>query len=264
MEFTTSAVAGNRVIRLFYMGPSNLSFCAQTPDLVGCTTYQVIFARGATSLVTTDNHVVVGIGDIGVGDTCTISCDATGIDVADQFANIQIVSPMARRQYLTLPSGITPANIRSAEQAQGEIFPHMSKLDRKVWLRFLHGDHPPFLDLNYDVRVGSAEYATGEQAAQYDRMWEELIRKRIDVVAETKEEVWIVEVKPIANMSALGQVLSYSLLYEEERHPAKPIRRVVICQEIDRDMVKVYQAYDVTAYVVGSLSQDHASPERIV
>jgi len=57
--------------------------------------------------------------------------------------------------------------------------------------------------------------------------------KFIDLVYKTDKEIWIVEDKdPWLNFEAVGQVLSYRILYEEQEKPTKPVKCAIACRKI--------------------------------
>ena len=49
----------------------------------------------------------------------------------------------------------------------------------------------------------------------------------------------IIEVKPRGNMAAVGQLLTYKEHYSKEYHPQKPVRMVLVCGEIDPNIISL-------------------------
>lgn len=99
-------------------------------------------------------------------------------------------------------------------------YPHMLPADVALWERWLdrHGDF--FSAVEYDVHVGGAIERLPVWSDQLVEMASTLAAKRIDVVGHRPGEVWIIEVKPEAGTSAIGQLVSYRILYIEKFKPA--------------------------------------------
>jgi len=57
--------------------------------------------------------------------------------------------------------------------------------------------------------------------------------KRIDLVFEKENEIWLIEAKRRLNFEALGQVLTYKRLYQHEISPSKNIKLGIVCKETD-------------------------------
>jgi hypothetical protein len=126
----------------------------------------------------------------------------------------------------------------------------MGPLDAAVWRDFLTVSPRSIEWVQYDVALGGrgARHARGD--ADELRMWETLLKKRVDAVAMAGGELWTCEVKPLANMSALGQAITYAFLWDAE-HPGEPkARAVVICSRVDEDVEAVFKAYGVLVLVV--------------
>ncbi len=128
----------------------------------------------------------------------------------------------------------------------------MSRADSAVWREFLRGSGVEFSRLDYDVSLGAGglgEYDGDNYSAE---QWAALRQKRIDVVGTTASGVWVIEVKPVANMAALGQVLTYGHLWDETIGAGRKCRRVVVGGEIDVDAPGVYQRYGVMLWRAAS------------
>lgn len=143
----------------------------------------------------------------------------------------------------------------------------MGKEDSRVWEWFLLGPHPHFVEIEYDVRLGGQTGTVTDYGSDAKEMWETLVKKRVDAIAETESEAWIIEVKPTASMAALGQVLCYEALLMAERPPSKPARKVIVAGRIDEDLVDVIPSFGVTVWIVSAASaagllQPFALPAR--
>lgn len=129
-------------------------------------------------------------------------------------------------------------------------YPHMLAGDTEVWSRFL--EDPPFIikGVIYDYHVGrpvnvgpGADLITKQIAAG-------LGQKRVDVVMWADGMWWVVEVKPRAGMTALGQVITYARLFKQENLILDVVRPTIVCADYDPDLVDDFEAQGVTVFKV--------------
>ncbi|MBA7627281.1 hypothetical protein ES703_34743 [subsurface metagenome] len=124
-------------------------------------------------------------------------------------------------------------------------YAHMMALDRDVWTRFLESGNFPLKEVWYDVHVGKPVTGDSTADALGAGIAAALTRKRIDVVAHVGGGYWVVEVKPRADMLALGQVLSYARLFAREYRVDGEILPVVVCDQVDEDLLDEYEEFGV-------------------
>ncbi len=73
-------------------------------------------------------------------------------------------------------------------------------------------------------------------------------RKSVDLVYYTNETVWIIEAKTKLNYEALGQVLTYRTLYEEQ-YSAIP-KTGIACAIVNGEVLKARKKFGVTVFEV--------------
>ncbi len=83
-------------------------------------------------------------------------------------------------------------------------YPHMMREDTEVWTRFLESGDFELQEVWYDVRVGAMVKGDWPDDSVDARIAAGLTRKRIDVVGAVGGGHWVIEVKPRANMYAVG------------------------------------------------------------
>lgn len=126
----------------------------------------------------------------------------------------------------------------------------MMAADAAVWTKYLADPVGDIKKVWYDVHVGKpAELAPGADDLTV-RIAAGITRKRIDAVAAVGGGYWVIELKPIANMMALGQVIAYSRLFEMEYAVYGEVWGVVICDEVDPDLVDDFEAEGIGLIVV--------------
>lgn len=159
---------------------------------------------------------------------------------------------------------VTTANARAVKASARSPYPHMSVADSAVWSAFLATHAVSFESVDYDVAVGGkAAHLVGDDEEQKP-MWVTLLKKRIDAVVVRVGEVWTVEVKPTANMAAMGQALSYAYIYKEEGRTELPVRPVIVCDRIDLDVIPVYLHFGVLAFSVSGVKDGTPAIEKVI
>ena len=107
-------------------------------------------------------------------------------------------------------------------------YPHMGPKDAELWNKFVVANPGKFTGVIYDMRCGEVEACDTSMPKNIKDAWVDLCRGRIDVVAETPDAIFVIEVKPRARGEALGQALNNSYLYEHEHQPTKRVVPTVV------------------------------------
>lgn len=128
----------------------------------------------------------------------------------------------------------------------------LSPDDLLVWRRFISVHGARIRHAEFQVRVGKGARPWPAGAGPEPPDWSALTSKRIDVVAETDLGLTLIEVKPRASASALGQLLLYRDLYVEEKRPTTLVALWVVCYFGDADLTATALRYGVAIHAVGS------------
>ena len=119
-------------------------------------------------------------------------------------------------------------------------YPHLLADDTEVWTKYLEAPIRDMKRVWYDLHVG-APVQLGTGADDMDRrIADGVTKKRIDVVAAVGGGYWVIELKWVGNMHALGQALAYSRLFRIEFNIYEEVWPVVICDELDPDLIDDY------------------------
>ena len=116
-------------------------------------------------------------------------------------------------------------------------YPHMLREDTEVWTKFLISEFIELKRVWYDVRVGQPVLLDSGSDIRDQRIANGLTRKRIDVVAAVGGGLWIIEIKPYADMYAVGQVLTYTRLFKMQYITPGEVIGVLICDGFDEDLL---------------------------
>mgnify|MGYP001578618229 CR=1 FL=1 len=129
-------------------------------------------------------------------------------------------------------------------------YPHLKPEDVAVWERFLSANPDFFDSVDYDFRVGEGAPAPENLAENMAADLKVLTQKQIDVVGYKNDVVWIVELKPKADMRALGQVISYEILYKKQEGEQITTKKAVIAGGIENDLAGVYESNAIDVFIV--------------
>lgn len=124
-------------------------------------------------------------------------------------------------------------------------YPHLLIEDTLVWTKFLAAAKVKISRVWYDVRVGSAVILPPEASDMERKIAAGITRKRIDVVALTERNTWIIEVKPYANMYSVGQILTYVRLFESEYTYEGSLTAVIVCDDYDDDLIDEFEEFGI-------------------
>jgi len=135
------------------------------------------------------------------------------------------------KQKFLLPAGRPPLPQPKYE--------HMMPEDRDCWTRFLTERPDFFKEVWYDMHVG-VPVVPPEGSPLW--MWDvanAVTRKRIDVIGRRENRLYVVEVKTVLNMKALGQAVTYHDLFIRDYETKLEVVPAVICEMSDTDLVPI-------------------------
>ena len=124
-------------------------------------------------------------------------------------------------------------------------YPHFLAEDTEVWTKFLKSNQIEIGAVWYDVRVGMSVLRNEGGDSMLSKIADGLTRKRIDVVAQVAGGIWVIEVKPYANMYAVGQVVTYQRLFVKEYAITKTVAAVIVCDDYDEDLLDEFDEFGI-------------------
>ena len=129
-------------------------------------------------------------------------------------------------------------------------YPHLIGEDSQVWSRFILKYPDRFNTVDYDVHVGQGENTTPIPDEKSRLYWQDLTKKRIDVIGFKNDFVTIIEVKKRSTLFTLGQILGYRFLYLQENPEVKSVNSLIVCSTISNDDINVLNHYGITFVIV--------------
>ena len=127
---------------------------------------------------------------------------------------------------------------------------HMRSDEARIWTKFLDTTDLVFEKITYDLHLGAGVLPLPTDPDYMRHLLSAVTKKRVDAVGETREDIWIFEVKPRISMSALGQLVTYFELYQEEYRPLKPLMLAAIGEREAPDIRSAFNLYAVNIILV--------------
>ncbi len=122
--------------------------------------------------------------------------------------------------------------------------------DVAIWERFIEQFPDAYDSVQYDVKVGGAPDFVKDHPDEAARGQVPLYQRKIDVVGFKSEQIDIIELKPRAGTSALGQVNGYRHLYMKDFSPPETPKAIVITDTLLQDMGELSAQAGVQLVVV--------------
>lgn len=129
-------------------------------------------------------------------------------------------------------------------------YKHMKPRDVAIWDRFIDAFPLTYQDVRYDVLVGDPPPFNPLMDDGEDWDQDKLYRLKIDVVGYDGEKLDIIEIKPSAGPSTIGQVKAYKELFVRDEQPQIPVHMVIVTDEERPNMRYLCQQEGVRLVVV--------------
>jgi len=133
-------------------------------------------------------------------------------------------------------------------------YPHMLPADQLLWDVFLPKYGSYWDGFDYDIHVGEGVGPLPGYPPGIARAALSLTQKRIDAVGYRGSEVWVFEIKPHAGLSAIGQVLSYSELYDTAHPGGLVTHKAIVTDLTDADIHTLCRTWAIRLYSLGNVA----------
>ncbi len=125
----------------------------------------------------------------------------------------------------------------------------MSPNDREIWAYFQEQFAAEFQSFYFNVGVGVATMWSEELDEEMTRMVEWISRRRIDVVGEKADAWWLIELRINAGPGAIGSILTYKTLWEDDPPDQRPVVPVIVTNTQDANLQRVCDRFGITMIV---------------
>ena len=114
-------------------------------------------------------------------------------------------------------------------------YSHILEPDRTLFQLFIESNLYNYVNLDFDVRVGTGRDPGPTFTDDIRRMAIHLSQRRIDCVAHTLAAIHIIEVTYSAGLTSLGQLMAYPSLYKASFKPLLPVVPILVCHDFQTD-----------------------------
>ena len=128
--------------------------------------------------------------------------------------------------------------------------PHMSPEDFKLFKRWGIDALKDAINVYYDIGLGEGAPADIVIEDNLRLMWQKITQKRADVVVEYLDHVDIVELRFNATSNAIGRLLAYQMLWNDEPPIAKETFIVLVSNRFDPDLERLAGQHNIRYLIV--------------
>lgn len=128
--------------------------------------------------------------------------------------------------------------------------PHMSREDTIIWDRYKPQLQPPPSLLYFDVGLGVGKPGDPALGENLNRAWTRLTQKRADVIAEFPNSVAIIELRDTAQSNAVGRLMMYAQLWNEDPPIKKQLQLQLVTNYADQDVARLCAANGILYKIV--------------
>ena len=133
---------------------------------------------------------------------------------------------------------------------KGYWYPHMKPRDIEIWERFILKYPEAYERCQYDFAVGDPPLFSTVVEGSNGKNMDELYKLKIDVLGYKDGHIDLIEVKPSASPSSIGQLLGYRSLYLRDAKPTLPVFPVIVTNEEKLNMRFLCEEQGVRLVVV--------------
>lgn len=123
-----------------------------------------------------------------------------------------------------------------------------------LWDRFIDGYGLPEGEIEYDCHLGEGAPVDPSWPPWMARAVKMLSTHRVDVLVRRPDEVVIIELKVIAGMGTIGQLVGYEALYLRQFGVDRPVRLLCVCERTEADMRAVFDYYEIGVVEMGAVT----------
>lgn len=132
---------------------------------------------------------------------------------------------------------------------KGQRLTHLSDFETFLWTKFLEDFGGEYFNFRYDVHLDKPVSFPKALTGNHLTNAQMLAALRIDVVCETKNALFIVELRQDANKSAIGNLIVYRFLYKLQFNPEKEVHMILVTNKYDPQIELACRAIEAQYYV---------------
>ncbi len=129
-------------------------------------------------------------------------------------------------------------------------YPHFGRGDAEVWEQWLWNHQDQIRAVYYDMTRGGVIIDDPDVDQAMKDGWKYTTAIKIDAIAVMDSENLVCEVKPHANMGAIGQALGYTMLLDDEPLNELPNVPCIITFDTSAEVKKIANAFGIRLDIV--------------
>ncbi len=126
----------------------------------------------------------------------------------------------------------------------------MSPIDTVIFRRWWPGVLHRVRRVWYDVAVGDHKPIPPNTPPNVARAWQRLNQRRIDLVADTGDDTWLVELRHNATPNAVGRLLAYLQLWADDDPLSQPHRALLVTDQEHSDVRRLCESMQIEYRVI--------------
>lgn len=126
----------------------------------------------------------------------------------------------------------------------------MSANDREIWTTYREILPEVIKSLYFNVPVGDPILFSEGLEEDMVRVVNAVSRRRIDVVGEAYDAWYLIELRWNAGPGAIGSVLCYKALWEEDPPDNKQVTPVIVTNYTDENLIRASKKYNIMMHVI--------------
>ena len=129
-------------------------------------------------------------------------------------------------------------------------YDNLRENETEIWNRFIEKYPDAYDEVIYNLHLGEGAVIPTGTEENVARDFKLLTQYKVDVVGFNQNGVDIIEIKPYAGASAIGQVISYSELYKKGVDPSATPNLVILTDQLRPDTEILAKTLNIKIIVV--------------
>jgi hypothetical protein len=141
-------------------------------------------------------------------------------------------------------------SLRWFKPVQLNKYPHFNLTDSRIWDSFLKVNPTLSLRFAYDVPLIDESQTPPSLDKNLSHDWNYLTAFKVDVIGERAAGLDLYEVKPLLTLQAIGQVMSYIVLFNKFYNNLQATTLNIVCTHADPQLAYVCKFYHINLFEI--------------
>jgi hypothetical protein len=127
-------------------------------------------------------------------------------------------------------------------------YPHLTKREAALWSDFIAKFQDKIIKVAYDVPVSESNNYFANTMKSVESNWDYLKSLKIDCLVDTINSYRIVEIKPVFDMKAIGQIFVYKTLLPVVYALQKQVSVAILTETTSDDIISVCRDLEIALF----------------